>query len=65
MQHGAEVVAGLDVASVIPTRSSGNGTTAPPPRGGFPKTSVLVIALVPLTGLCELPLLCVGKLPKS
>eukprot|EP00972_Heterocapsa_arctica_P079318 11691564-Heterocapsa_arctica.AAC.1 len=28
MQHVAEVVAGLDAASVIPTKSSGNGTGA-------------------------------------
>eukprot|EP00972_Heterocapsa_arctica_P066402 9798107-Heterocapsa_arctica.AAC.1 len=76
MQHVAELVAGLDVVD-IPTNSSGKGpgasdsidapkgTTAPPPRGGFPNTSVLVIALVPLKGLSELPLPCAGMLPTS
>eukprot|EP00972_Heterocapsa_arctica_P036105 5312904-Heterocapsa_arctica.AAC.1 len=34
VQHVAEVVAGLDDVSVIPTQSAGNGTKARPPSGG-------------------------------
>eukprot|EP00972_Heterocapsa_arctica_P069576 10280469-Heterocapsa_arctica.AAC.1 len=49
MQHVAEVVAGIDVVIVIPTKSSGHGTgasdttgsatgiKAPPQRGGVPQ----------------------------